>query len=493
MKKERAYPWLLLVLGAILLFAGNQDLLVTDPVESNYAETALEMLRSGDWFSPMIYGHYWYDKPIFYYWELLLSFKLFGVTSFAARLGSALFGLLGIELSYFFVKRLYSAKRAMAASLLLLTSAEYFYIGKAIITDMTLFVFLEMTLMAFYLGYTQKKSSWYYAAYTAAAIGTLVKGPIGLGLPGLIILFFLWWRRDIKALAHMKLVSGGLLYLILTGLWYGPMTVLHGHDFLLNFFGVHNFLRATVSEHPRQNVWYYYFFVFLLGWAPWSFTLPLSGSRREWTLKIRNFCRHAAYQKKLPEVDVRTAFFASWAFVTVFIFELVQTKYMTYTFPYMLPFAVFFSSFLVQHERLVKGLAGGALTVYLILTYMVAIPQCRKASAYDAAQIVRTMIRNDTTVVTYGGRYPVSLTYYSGYVTKRLKWKDEIPELLPGALDWIAKNMMPFASIESLSEDKDILAVVRSGDLQDFETDIDGIWECVHDDGMWMVLRKVVR
>ena len=49
------------------------------------------------------------------------------------------------------------------------------------------------------------------------------------------------------------------------------------------------------------------------------------------------------------------------------------------------------------------------------------------------------------------------------------------------------------ASIESLSEDKDILAVVRSGDLQDFETDIDGIWECVHDDGMWMVLRKVVR
>ena len=127
----------------------------------------------------------------------------------------------------------------------------------------------------------------------------------------------------------MKLVSGGLLYLILTGLWYGPMTVLHGHDFLLNFFGVHNFLRATVSEHPRQNVWYYYFFVFLLGWAPWSFTLPLSGSRREWTLKIRNFCRHAAYQKKLPEVDVRTAFFASWAFVTVFIFELVQTKYMT--------------------------------------------------------------------------------------------------------------------------------------------------------------------
>ena len=138
----------------------------------------------------------------------------------------------------------------MAASLLLLTSAEYFYIGKAIITDMTLFVFLEMTLMAFYLGYTQKKSSWYYAPIRPLPSGPWSR-PIGLGLPGLSS-FFPLVAAGHKSLAHMKLVSGGLLYLILTGLWYGPMTVLHGHDFLLNFFGVHNFLRATVSEHPRQ-------------------------------------------------------------------------------------------------------------------------------------------------------------------------------------------------------------------------------------------------
>lgn len=60
----------------------------------------------------------------------------------------------------------------MAASLLLLTSAEYFYIGKAIITDMTLFVFLEMTLMAFYLGYTQKNP-----AGTMRPIRPLPSGP----------------------------------------------------------------------------------------------------------------------------------------------------------------------------------------------------------------------------------------------------------------------------------------------------------------------------
>lgn len=35
------------------------------------------MVLSGDWISPQIYGQYWYDKPIFYYWELALSFLVF--------------------------------------------------------------------------------------------------------------------------------------------------------------------------------------------------------------------------------------------------------------------------------------------------------------------------------------------------------------------------------------------------------------------------------
>ncbi len=57
--KEHPY----LVLG-LLFLAANQLLAVTDSAESNYALTAKEMIQSGDWLSPQIYGHYWYDKPI---------------------------------------------------------------------------------------------------------------------------------------------------------------------------------------------------------------------------------------------------------------------------------------------------------------------------------------------------------------------------------------------------------------------------------------------
>lgn len=45
-------------------------------VESNYTLTAVEMLRSGDYISPRIYGNYWYDKPAFFYWELIAAYKL---------------------------------------------------------------------------------------------------------------------------------------------------------------------------------------------------------------------------------------------------------------------------------------------------------------------------------------------------------------------------------------------------------------------------------
>ena len=94
----RKYWLLLFTAAAALLFAGNGSLLITDSVESNYALTAKEMVLSGDWLSPQIYSHYWYDKPIFFYWLTALAYKMFGFTEFASRFFPALFGLGSVAL-----------------------------------------------------------------------------------------------------------------------------------------------------------------------------------------------------------------------------------------------------------------------------------------------------------------------------------------------------------------------------------------------------------
>ena len=95
--------------------------------------------------------------------------------------------------------------------------------------------------------------------------------------------------------------------------------------------------------------------------------------------------------------------------VTIFVtYQLMATKYMTYTFPYMIPIAIGFASYLKKYDRLVVNMAGIVLALYVAVTYLVIIPQCQQASAYGVSQIVRTMADDQTTVVSYGGRYSVS-------------------------------------------------------------------------------------
>lgn len=98
--------WLFWVLAALLLFFGNGQLWITDSVESNYALTAKEMVLSGDWISPQIYGNYWYDKPVFFYWLTAAGFKIFGFNEFAARFFPALFGMAGLGLMVYAAKKL---------------------------------------------------------------------------------------------------------------------------------------------------------------------------------------------------------------------------------------------------------------------------------------------------------------------------------------------------------------------------------------------------
>ena len=173
----------------LLFFAGNSLMAVTDPVECNYALTAKEMLESGDYLSPRIFGHYWYDKPAFFYWEIMLGYSIFGMTEFAARFFSAVFALLTAFLAYAFARRLYDERTGIYAALILGTSLIYFCLAKLIITDMALMFFFSAIMVFFYLGWQTGQRKLYYACYAFAGLAVLTKGPIGILLPGFVTCF----------------------------------------------------------------------------------------------------------------------------------------------------------------------------------------------------------------------------------------------------------------------------------------------------------------
>src|SRR5215210_513798 len=68
------------------------------PDEPRYAQVAREMYARGDWVTPTLGGHTWFEKPALVYWTAMAGYKLFGVSEWSARLGVACAGWLTVFL-----------------------------------------------------------------------------------------------------------------------------------------------------------------------------------------------------------------------------------------------------------------------------------------------------------------------------------------------------------------------------------------------------------
>ena len=457
---------LIAAVGLILFLLGNWAIAITDPVESNYTLTALEMLRSGDYVSPRIYGNFWYDKPAFFYWELIAAYKLFGVNEFAARFFPGVFGVIGLIMTYMFAKKVYDRRTGLMAAGILATCFEYWLLSKTVITDATLFVFFNAFLISFYAAYTSSNKNLYYLCYFFAGLATLDKGPIGILLPGFIGLVYLCVRRDFKEILRLRLLTGLVVYLLTAGGWYYAMYTIHGMDFIDNFLGVHNFLRATQSEHPQWDVWWYYLMIFFLGCLPWSWTLPAALSkyirRREW-----------------PELDRLSCFLLVWALVVNIFYQCMATKYTTYTLPGLLPISILMARYLYNREKLVKRTVGVMLAVYAVLTFAVAVPACSNEgySSKNVAAVYKDRVHEDDLVVSYGD-YKTSAVFYGDRMVYRLEHGSQIADMLPDGKSWNAKNVMPFISFEELPRDKDIYLILNNRKFDVFEKDFNtSEWE----------------
>ncbi len=518
----RKYWLMLFMAAAVLLFAGNGSLLVTDSVESNYALTAKEMVLSGDWLSPQIYGHYWYDKPIFFYWLTALAYKIFGFTEFASRFFPALFGLGGLALAAWGGSKLDNERSGFCSALVLLSSVEFFLISKSVITDAVLFFFFSATLLFFYLGYRDGKASYWYIMYAAAGFSVLTKGPIGVLLPGLIITLFLLWQRDWRVLKRMHLASGTLLCLAMAVPWYAAMYSLHGSDFINTFFGTHNFLRATVSEHPRDDVFYYYALVNLLALFPWSGLVP-------WTV-------YKWQQAGRPKLTEQQRFLLLWALVVFVFFQCMATKYLTYTYPLLFPASLLLGSLLDKQAACVDGgymfFVGGGLGVllvvsqqiiasellfllplsliigvlldyiirlcsgkraysiaamsvvfYIALVFSIAVPFSEQRSAKDLGEMLT--VQQVQEIGLYG-KYPTSAVFYSSSKIVKLLHEQEVAGYVPKEMSWTGKNVMPYATLE---HNPYKMVVVTPSSYNSFVNKQYEQWQVIDADSSWILLR----
>lgn len=324
-RKDAGKTLLFFFLAAFLfLLWGSWLLPVTDPVESNYALTAKEMSTSGNWISPQIYGTFWYDKPIMVYWLLSLSYTLFGFTDLASRLPSIICGALSVTLLIWYVQRILKDNvTAVWSGAMLALSLEFWVISHAIITDSILLLFTIPTMLSGYIGVMEGNKKHLTAAYAAAGLACLTKGPVGLVLPGALLLLWCLSMKSGKMAARLFPWQGILAFLAVTLPWYVGMYLIHGSDFIEQFLGLHNFIRATSSEHPADNHWYYYLVLLPAALLPWTFTSFYEMGK--------------GWKEKTPFYR----FLMVWCWGTLLFYTLMATKYVTYTYIAVVPAIIF--------------------------------------------------------------------------------------------------------------------------------------------------------
>ena len=124
---------LLIVLGAVFLFMGNNVLPLTNPDEVFYVETAKEMAQRGTWTTPYIFDQPQFEKPVLTYDFIRVGFLMFGDTPFAGRFFPAVFGLLGVLAAYFLARWVHRDERkALLGAVVLMTSALYFGLSRTL-------------------------------------------------------------------------------------------------------------------------------------------------------------------------------------------------------------------------------------------------------------------------------------------------------------------------------------------------------------------------
>src|SRR5262249_31524482 len=139
------------------------------------------------------------EKPPLFYWLVAISYRLFGVNVFAARVVPSTITALMCLSMLFLGKKLSMPRVGWSAAIILLTSLVFIIIGRVLFFDMLLTLCISLSLFSFYCWYQETSINYLYLTYLFLALAILTKGLLALVLVPLIILIFLYFMKAERA------------------------------------------------------------------------------------------------------------------------------------------------------------------------------------------------------------------------------------------------------------------------------------------------------
>jgi 4-amino-4-deoxy-L-arabinose transferase-like glycosyltransferase len=327
--------------------------------EGRYAEIPREMLADGDWVIPHLDGVAYIEKPPLQYWATAVSLRLFGDDEFAARLYTGLCALGTLIVVWVLAERLWGGEAAWRSAAVLASMLLFVVMGQLLTLDMSLTFYMTLGLAAFLLAQPRAgapgatgvtgvtgatdatdaagtalaagassgtRRGWMLLAWLAIALGVLTKGLVAAAIPGAVFVLYTLMARDLAAWRRLEIAWGLPLFLVVVVPWHW-LAALRLRDFLQFFFVHEHLARYLTPSADREEVWWFFGAVFVLGTVPWTAS----------ALRVVLL----SWRRSVPrgQFDAATFLWIWTVFIGVF-FSLSDSKLIPYILPLMPAVAV---------------------------------------------------------------------------------------------------------------------------------------------------------
>ena len=267
----------------LVVFAGPLFFPLTDKDAAHHANIALHMLETNNYAFLVDRGMPYLDKPHFLFWSSALSFKIFGVNTFAHRFPAMVFALISVYSTYKLTRHLTDKPTAKLAAAMLATAQAFILsISDARMeTPLTAAVVFSLWQMILYVD--KRKFSNLLLAALGVAIAFSTKGWLGPIVVFISVFFYLLFTKKWQVLAAAKtwlfiplfvVFISPVLYAYYLQFDLHPETTVRGMN---NISGVRFILWGQLFERykgfdegGRYSDYFFLYHTFLWAFFPWS-------------------------------------------------------------------------------------------------------------------------------------------------------------------------------------------------------------------------------
>jgi 4-amino-4-deoxy-L-arabinose transferase-like glycosyltransferase len=342
-------------------FLGGEHLFDWD--EINFAESAREMIVTGDYLTVQINFQPFWEKPPLFIWMQVLSMKLFGMNEFAARFPNAVCGIVTLLILFNIGRKIRNNLFGLLWVLAYAGSVLPFFYFKSGIIDpwFNLFIFLGVYFLMLY-AYPESKQKLQniILAATFAGLAILTKGPVGFLLIALTGGVFLIWVKFKVKVRVTDVITYFVVLALVGGSWFIIQIFTGNFDTVVEFI-VYQVRLFQTQDAGHGGFFGYHFVVLFFGVFP-SSILALKAFGKE------------------PTAETFYPFMKKWMvilfWVVLILFSIVKTKIVHYSslayFPLTFLAAGFVYSMYQNRAKWSKWMSA----IIIIISVLIAFRLC---------------------------------------------------------------------------------------------------------------------